>query len=158
MSELIPLPHIRQERKRVIEKYTPDTKSRVDRNFNESPLVRLYMNGRITQDQYGAAIRYLETYYAAYPTQSHEYKARVDGGGSPVIEYSLSAEDRVLRCGKLMEPDNYKALQMLVIDEAEPYYLMERFKWGKNSITANICRVLDELIYIWGETSRPNTT
>ena len=57
----LPLPHIRPERKRHIEKYTPDTKQRVDRNFNESPIIRLYMNGRINQEQYGAAIRYLET-------------------------------------------------------------------------------------------------
>ena len=162
---MIPLPHMRPERKRHIEKYTPDTKQRVDRNFNESPLVRHYNlkkltpqsginkgNARIGMDRYNAALIYLETYFAAYPTQSHEYKPRVDGSGKPMLEYCLAAEDRILRCAQLMSQSNYKALQLYLIDELSLAQISTEMGkgWGRKSVLKRLGEVLDELGYVWG--------
>ena len=164
MTDAIPLSEHGLERRPDIHKYTPDTKARVDRNFNESPHVRLYMTGKYdegsdkakAQDRYGIGIAYLETYYQAYPTQSHEYKARVDGGGQSLIEYCLSAEDRILRCGRLMDKRSYKAIQMLLVDGLEPKQISFSMSgvhgWGIRSINKRLCEVLDELSSVWPAT------
>ena len=145
---------IREERRPETHSFTDKTKARVNRNFNESPLVRLYSKDRITQNQYGAAIMYMEAYFKAYPTQSHEYKARVDGGGYPDRDYSLAAEDRILAAGRIMDPVRYKALQMFVIDECEPSELGAKFGrgWGRKSVDKRIGEFLDELSEIWPQT------
>lgn len=146
---------IREERKPEPQQFTPNSKERVNRNFNESTLTRLYMSERITQSQYGAAINFLRELSKASRPQSHEYKPRTEGGSMGDNSASLDAQQRMVMVWRLMTPIRYKALQMLLIDDCHPSDLAAKFGRGWQSSRAlnkRICEVFDELSKIWPKT------
>jgi len=139
--------------------FSEKSKSRVRRNFNVSPIERLYNLGKINQNQYEAAVTYRQCYYRAYPSQSHQFKEAVDGGGSNgSADFCMAAEDRILNCGKLMKTTDYVAVQKLIIDECEPYQLSDIFHgirgWSRYTRMKRIRQVLDELSHIWPSTNK----
>lgn len=145
----------REERRPDIEEFTADTKARVHRNFNESLIIRLEKNEKITAENAAFALLYLQAHNRAYPQQSHEYKPRMDGTGSKRDnEASDTAKKRIERCGQLMSPKNYKALQLLLVNDVELWQISARMGrgWGRETVIAKLNAALKEFGQIWGQT------
>ena len=145
---------------RKIEEFTPDTKSRVNRNVNESELVRLYMSNKIDTSQYNAAI-HLEQYYSRImPSVTGGYGERLTSSGTKQDTEAdkIDAQTVLMNVADMMRDDLYRAVKMLVVDNyhmAEIGRKMRGVKgWSKNYITVRMQEALTELSRVLPQAKR----
>ena len=150
----------REARRPELKKHGERTRARVTRNWNVAPLERLHHYDRITQSQYEAGVVYRQCHARAFPARSNAFQERVDISGRNSGEHNLDAQDRLRRCGQLMQALTYKALQGLIIDELTPLELAQIMRvagvkgWSKNLINTRIGEALDDLARVWPKTRR----
>lgn len=137
---------LKEPYRQEIEQYTPDSKSRVNRNTNESELIRLYMKNKITTSQYNAAL-YLEMYYKrVMPSIVGGYGERITSHKTDdETVFQIDAQTILMNIADLMDDDYHTALRLLVLDN---YHLAEISRrmvalgyrgWSKNLVKQRIC-------------------
>ena len=145
---------------RNIEEYTPDSKSRVNRNTNESELVRLYMKNIIDTGQYTAAT-YLEQYYSrVMPATTGGYGERIASNASKEDTEAdrMDAQTVLMNIADMMRPDYHKAVRMLVIDNYHLASIARKMNgtkgWSKNYVKVRIQEALTELSRVLPQAKR----
>lgn len=153
-----------------VEKYSPTSKARVNRNRKESVLVRLYTpqpkSGKfvINTQQYNAGLHLLGIYDRIMPSTTGGYGDRVEGGGS--VEDSansrIDAQTQLLNIAELMDNQYFDIVSYLVLEDRTIEYIAQKMKgrgpmklkWSTHYRTANVTDALDQLSRILPQAKR----